>query len=204
MKKMIGILGVVLLSGALLSCGTNCAQKEEANEDRYTDREALETIFSRKSVRQYLDKEVEPEKIDLLVRAGMAAPSAMDRRPWELVVVNDREAMKVLAESLPYAKMLAGAPMAIVVCGDAEKSPNNWYIDCSAVTQNILLAAEALGLGAVWTGAYPSEERVALISETLGLPENIIPLNVVPVGYPDGEQTPKDKYDEAKIHYNKW
>ncbi|MCD8185190.1 MAG: nitroreductase family protein [Rikenellaceae bacterium] len=171
----------------------------------YTDMEALEAIFSRKSVRQFVaDRPVEQEKIELMLRAGMAAPSAMDRRPWEIVVFSDRESMDQLAESLPYAKILTQAPMAIVVCGDREKSEHNWYIDCSAVTQNILLAAEALGLGAVWTGVYPGQERVDLVSAALGLPEHIIPLNVIPIGYPDGEHQPKDKWDESKVHYNKW
>jgi len=204
MKKKIETMGLALLAAVLMSCNVGTNTTEEVKTG-YTDMEALEAIFSRKSVRQYVaDKPVEQEKIDLLVRAGMAAPSAMDRRPWEIVVFSDREAMDQLSESLPYAKMLKQAPMAIIVCGDREKSEHNWYIDCSAVTQNILLAAEALGLGAVWTGVYPGQERVDLVSAALGLPENIIPLNVIPIGYPDGEQQAKDKWDESKVHYNKW
>lgn len=187
----------------LYSCGSECPDCK-AREGQYTDREALETIFSRKSVRQFQGRVVEQDKIDLLMKAGMSAPTAKDIRPWELIVLNDRQAMDHLSEALPYAKMLKQAPMAILVCGNTEMSPNNWYIDCSAATQNILLAAEALGLGAVWTGAYPSEERISAISEALGLPENIVPLNVIPVGYPEGEHQPKDKYDESKIHYNRW
>lgn len=207
MKKTFGMLGFALLAGILLSCNnTSNTNTNEPVKTGYTDTdtETIETIFNRKSVREYQDKAVEAEKIDLLMRAGMAAPSAMDRRPWEIVVLNNKEAMASLSESLPYAKMLAQAPMAIIVCGDVTKSENNWYIDCSAVTQNILLAAEALGLGAVWTGVYPSEERVKMVSEALGLPENIVPLNVIPVGYPAGDAQPKDKYNEAKVHYNKW
>lgn len=198
---MIALAGIALL---LSACNNTTTNTTEPVKTGYTDTETIETIFNRKSVREYQDKAVEQEKIDLLMRAGMAAPSAMDRRPWEIVVLNDKTAMANLSESLPYAKMLATAPMAIIVCGDVTKSENNWYIDCSAVTQNILLAAEALGLGAVWTGVYPSEERVKMVSEALGLPENILPLNVIPVGYPAGENTPKDKYNEAKVHYNKW
>ena len=201
MKKMIGMLGIVSLAAVLFSCNTT--PKTEEVKKGYTETETIETIFNRKSVRAYQDKVVEQEKIDLLLKAGMAAPSGMDRRPWELVVLNDRAAMDSLAQALPYAKMLAEAPMAIIVCGDPEKS-SYWYIDCSAVSQNILLAAEALGLGAVWTGAYPSEERMAAVAEAVGLPANILPLNVIPVGYPAGENTPKDKYNEAKVHYNKW
>ena len=204
MKKIIGLTGMALLACGFLACNSGVKTTEEMKKDQYSDREALETIFSRKSVRQYQNKAVEQEKIDLLMRAGMAAPSAMDRRPWELIVVSDRAAMDSLAVKLPYAKMLTQAPMAIVVCGDVTKSEHNWYIDCSAVSQNILLAAEALGLGAVWTGVYPSDERVGMVSAALGLPENIVPLNVIPVGYPEGEQKAKEKYNEAKVHYNKW
>ena len=106
---------------------------------------ALDNIFARKSVRAYLDKEVEKEKIDLMLRAGMAAPSGKDLRPWEFVLVTDRVALDSMASALPYAKMLTQARYAIVVCGDVARS-SYWYLDCSAVTQNILLAAEAMNL----------------------------------------------------------
>ena len=111
---------------------------------------ALNNIFARKSVRTDLDKEVEKEKIDLMLRAGMAAPSGKDLRPWEFVLVTDRVALDSMASALPYAKMLTQARYAIVVCGDVARS-SYWYLDCSAAAQNILLAAEAQGLGAVWT-----------------------------------------------------
>lgn len=163
----------------------------------------LENIAARKSVRKYLKKEVEEEKITAMLKAGMAAPSGMDRRPWEFVVVTDRAALDSMAASLPYAKMLAQAPMAIVVCGDSTRS-SYWYVDCSAVTQNILLAAEALGLGAVWTAAYPYEDRIGVVRKYTAMPEQFVPLCIIPVGYPDGPQKAKDKYDESKIHRNKF
>lgn len=203
MKNRIRIYGAMLLAGVLFSCGANTTNHTDMKDEAYTDREAIETIFSRKSVRTYQSRKVEQEKVDLMLKAGMAAPSGMDRRPWELLVINDREIMDKMAEGLPYAKMLKQAPMAIVVCGDMEKS-SYWYLDCSAVTQNILLAAEALGLGAVWTAAYPYEDRMQVVADHTGLPENVLPLAVIPVGYPEGEHTPKEKYDESKIHYNKW
>lgn len=182
----------------------SCKDCNQAMEGKYSDKEAVSNILERKSVRYYTDREVEQEKIDLILRAAMAAPTAMDRRPWEFVVINGREMMDSLSEKLPYAKMLAQAPLAVVVCGDRDLSPANWMIDCSAATQNLLLAAEALGLGAVWTGVYPAEERTQLVSSALGLPENIVPLALVPIGYPEGDPKPKDKYDPAKIHLNKW
>lgn len=161
----------------------------------------LEIIAERKSVRKYLDKPVEEEKIEQMLRAGMAAPSGKDTRPWEFVIVTDSVILNQMAEKLPYAKMLAHAPMAIVVCGDSTVSAY-WYLDCSAATQNILLAAEALELGAVWTAAYPYEDRISAVREPLLLPDNIIPLCVIPVGYPNGEFKPKDKFNPAKIHRN--
>ena len=163
----------------------------------------LENILARKSVRQYTSRPVAPEKIDLLLRAGMAAPSGSDKRPWSFVVVQDRNRLDSMAAQLPYAKMLTKAPMAIVVCGDTLRSAL-WEQDCCAVTENILLAAESVGLGAVWTAAYPYPERVAAVRKYTGLPENIIPLCVVPVGYPEGKQSPKDKYDASKIYYEQW
>lgn len=163
----------------------------------------LENILARKSVRQYTNRPVDPEKIDLLLRAGMAAPSGSDKRPWSFVVVQDRDRLDSMAAQLPYAKMLTKAPMAIVICGDTLRSAL-WEQDCCAVTENILLAAESMGLGAVWTAAYPYPERVAAVRKYIGLPENIVPLCVVPVGYPEGKQSPKDKYDASKIYYEQW
>ena len=141
--------------------------------------------------------------LDAMVKAGMAAPSGMDRRPWEFVVVTDREALDSMAAKLPYAKMLTNAPLAIVVCGDTTLS-SYWYLDCSAATQNVLLAAEALGLGAVWTAAYPYEDRIDVVRQNTGLPENIVPLCVIPIGYPDGPQKAKDKFDPQRVHRNKY
>ncbi|GHV69537.1 NAD(P)H nitroreductase [Bacteroidia bacterium] len=163
----------------------------------------IETILNRKSVRKYLDKEIEDEKVQTLLKAGMAAPSGKDIRPWELVVVTERSVLSAMAEGLPYAKMLNEAPLAIVVCGDIEKSPY-WYLDCSAVTQNILLAAEALGLGAVWTATYPYEERMQVAKEQLALPDKIFSLCVIPIGYPATPYKPREKFDPKKVHYNRW
>lgn len=168
-----------------------------------TSNAALDNIFARKSVRAYLDKEVEKEKIDWMLRAGMAAPSGKDIRPWEFVLVTDRVALDSMAAALPYAKMLTQARYAIVVCGDVAQS-SYWYLDCSAAAQNILLAAEAQGLGAVWTAAYPYEDRIRVVRKYTELPGNIVPLCVIPFGYPATAQEPKQKFDEKKIHYDKF
>lgn len=199
-KRILFGAGLVLLSIAVNSCNN----KDKAmKEQKFSDKGAIETIMSRKSVRQFLDRPVEGEKVDLLLRAGMAAPSGKNIRPWHFVVVDDRETLDKMAEGLPYAKMLLQAPMAIIVCGDITQS-SYWYLDCSAAAENILLAAEALGLGAVWTAAYPYDDRMQVVMKHTGLPGHIHPLTVIPVGYPRGETPAKDKYDESKIHRNGW
>jgi nitroreductase len=165
--------------------------------------ETLDCILSRKSVRKYSEQPVTDEQIDTLLRAAMAAPTGKNVRPWEFVVVRNREVLDAMAEALPYAKMLTQANVAIVVCGDAEKSAY-WYVDCSAATQNILLAAENMGLGAVWTATYPYEDRMDVCKKALNLPDNILSLCVIPVGYPAKPFQPMDKYDTTKIHNEKY
>ena len=179
----------------------SCSSSKEHKEGAVTGNPTLDNIFARKSVRTYLDKGVEKEKIDLMLRAGMAAPSGKDTRPWEFIVVSDRAMLDSMAASLPYAKMLAQARNAIIVCGDSIRS-FYWYLDCSAAAQNILLAAESLGLGAVWTAAYPYEDRMRVIRKYTALPENILPLCVIPFGYPVTKEQSKQKYDKKKVHYN--
>ena len=195
------LLLVVVLAIVILK--TSCMGDQKQDETTLKSKAVLENIAERKSVRKYLNKSVEEDKIDAMVKAGMAAPSGMDRRPWEVVVVTDREALDSMAAKLPYAKMLTNAPLAIVVCGDTTRS-SYWYLDCSAATQNVLLAAEALGLGAVWTAAYPYEDRIDVVRQNTGLPENIVPLCVIPIGYPDGPQKAKDKFDLQRVHRNKY
>ena len=167
----------------------------------------LHNILQRKSVRAYTDRAVSHEPLDTLIRAAMAAPTGRDMRPWHFIVLEGRHQLSPLAEQLPYAKMLAEAQAAVVVCGDMsvtdkEGNPSrNWTFDCSAATENLLLQAEAMGLGAVWTGVYPYDERIEAVKQALHLPDHLIPLNVIPIGYPKGNPQPKDKYDPAKVEY---
>ena len=167
--------------------------------------DVFDVIHNRKSVRQYQETAVPAEKVETMLRAAMAAPTARNIQPWQFYVITSRDVLDQLAEKLPYAKMLAHAPMAIVVAGDTQKgNPNeeqmhNWPLDCAAATQNLLLAAEALGLGAVWTGVYPYKLRIEAISTTLNLPRHVIPLNIIPIGYPLNQERPKDKWDPEKI-----
>ena len=192
------LLSTVVLLTTVFSCSSVSQKTESVSANA-----ALDNIFARKSVRTYLNKGVEEEKIDLMLRAGMAAPTGRDIRPWEFVVVSDRAKLDSMAAALPYAKMLTQARNAIIVCGDSVRS-SYWYLDCSAAAQNILLAAESLGLGAVWTAAYPYEDRMQVVRKYTNLPDNILPLCVIPFGYPATKENPKQKFDEKKIHYNQY
>ncbi len=168
--------------------------------------DALTVIHSRKSVRTYLDKPVTKEQLETLLRAGMAAPTAADKRPWAFVAVTERAVLDTLQHSSPYTKMLPKAAAAIVVCGDTRKGLKSdvWVQDCSAASENILLAAEAIGLGAVWCGIYLNPEPTAYVKRVLGLPPEVIPLNIISIGWPTGAEKPKNKWDPSNIHWNRW
>lgn len=167
--------------------------------------DAITVIHNRKSVRSYTEDNVTREQLEILLRAGMAAPTAGNRQPWHFIAIEDRDLLKNLTNYLPFGQMLDHAAAAIVVCGDLSRvnldGPEYWVQDCSAATQNILLAAEAIGLGAVWIGVYPSEERTEDLIVALELEENHIPLSVISIGYPDGEHEPKNKWDPEKVDW---
>ena len=169
----------------------------------------LETIQNRRSIRRYTGKPVSREELATLVRAGMAAPSSRDTRHWYFIAVDDESTIKKLTEGLPYAKMLLAARHAIIVASDLTQAHGGdatdyWVQDCSAAVQNILLAAQSIGLGACWTAAYPRQERIAFVKQTLGMPDNVMPLCVIAVGHPTGEDKPRDKFDPARLFWNKW
>lgn len=169
----------------------------------------LKTIHSRKSVRHYTDRAVTKEQLTELVKAGMAAPTAANKQPWAFVAITERKTLDALAEKLPYAGMLKNATGAIAVVGMPQLGMDGiereyWIQDCSAASQNILLAAESMGLGAVWTGVYPVEERVKAVREVLSIPDGGVPLNVIAVGYPTGVDKPKNKFRQDRLHLEKW
>jgi len=171
--------------------------------------DALTVIRERVSVRRYLNKPVSRQDLETLVRAGMAAPSAGDKRPWAFVVVTRKDLLVALARDLEHGKMLAGAAAAIVTCGVMDRTlPGKewefWVQDCSAASENILLAAQALRLGAVWVGLYPVLERSRRVQIALNIPDDVIPLNVISVGHPVGVEKSKDKYDPTNIHWETW
>lgn len=200
----------------LLFVAASCSENPAPAEPAATEPTTLETIFSRKSVRSYTDEPVAEEQVETLLRAAMAAPTGMNVQPWRFVVVTDQAMKEQIAGR---NGMIAKAPVVIVVCGETvwrhrpfgepdadmvEDEDPNWTADCAAATENLLLAAEHMGLGAVWTACYPYEERVSVVATALGLPGKVQPYCVVPVGHPDGDPQPKDKWKPENIHYNHW
>ncbi|MGL4851852.1 MAG: nitroreductase family protein [Phocaeicola sp.] len=169
----------------------------------------MENLLTRTSIRAYQPKPVEEEKIEQLLRAAMAAPTAGNKQPWRFVVIKEQATLQNITDNFGSMKMVASAPLAIVVCGDTNSTfPGHgvgyWVQDASAATQNLLLAAHGLGLGAVWCGVTPLPERVAHFKELLNLPEHIEPLNVIAIGYPAEDPAPKNKWKPAYIHYESW
>ena len=200
MKTRFLIMALAVLTLTVMnSCSNNSGNATDA---------VLENIHNRKSVRQFTSEPVSDEHIQTMLKAAMAAPSAVNFQPWRFVVITEREQLDAMAELLPFAKMLKQAPLAIVVCGETTWFEGNdnpyWQQDCSAATQNLLLAAEALGLGAVWTGVYPDAQHAGDLSTFLGLPSTVQPLCAIPIGHHDGTTQPKDKWKPENIHYEKW
>ena len=199
---MKNIVRFVVLAAITLFTMSSCCNSG-SNADA-----VLENIHSRKSVRQYTSEPVSEADIQTILKAAMAAPSAVNFQPWRFVVVTEREQLDAMAEILPYAKMLRQAPAAIVVCGETMWMGGNenpyWQQDCAAATQNLLLAVEALGLGAVWTGVYPNQDLYPKLHNHLNLPSTVQPFCCIPVGHPAGNEQPKDKWKPENIHYGKW
>ncbi len=199
-------IALVILSAKMLF---NTAVMNDNEDSISTEESVIDNIMTRTSIRAYESREVEDEKIETLLRAAMAAPTAGNKQPWEFVVIKNKATLDTIASHFPNISMAKDAALAIVVCGDLnntfpEEGREYWAQDASAATENLLLAAHALGLGAVWCGIYPITERVEYVKTLLSLPENIVPLNVIPVGYPGESPEPKDKWNPDRIHYESW
>lgn len=200
---------IILLALGLVFIAYKWIASTSSSETTQVQKSTIEDIMTRTSVRSYSDKPVEPEKVDTLLRAAMAAPTAGNKQPWRFVVINDKVILKSISEKFHTMTMAKDAALAVVMCGDTTATfPGDgrdyWIQDVSAASENLLLAAHAMGLGSVWCGIYPQMSRVEQFSIMLNLPENIIPMACICVGYPVGETTPKDKWKPENIHYNSW
>lgn len=169
---------------------------------------ALENIFSRSSIRSYSDKKIENDKIEILLKAAMSAPTAGNSQPWEFFVVSDTSIIKQFSKvSKSMTPMNELSSLAIIVCGVPELSfqslPLYWVQDCSAASENILLASNAMGLGSVWCGVHPREQRVGMVRELVGIPDNLVPLNIIMLGYANVQAVVKDKWKPERVHYVK-
>ena len=167
----------------------------------------MDVIMKRRSIRKYEEKAVGDHLVEELLRAAMAAPSAGNQQPWEFVVIRDKEIMKKIQEFHPYSSMLNNCDVAIAVCGNLEKErfKDYWVQDCSAASQNILLAAQSMGLGTVWLGIYPVAERVEGMKEIIGTSSKCnTTLSLIPVGYPAEKKEDIDRFNKECIHENKW
>ncbi|MFH1639911.1 MAG: nitroreductase family protein [Chloroflexota bacterium] len=165
----------------------------------------MEAILTRRSIRKYTGAPVPESLVQELLHAAMSAPSARNEQPWHFLVVTDHKILDEIPKFHPYSKMLLEAPVAIVVAGDtAPLSDAYWIQDCSAATENILIAARARGLGAVWLGVYPGETRYKEVQKLLGMPEKVIPLGIIAIGYPAEEKPPGNRFNAERVHQNKW
>ena len=162
----------------------------------------MNAIFHRTSIRNYLDKQVEPDKVEQMLRAAMAAPSAGNQQPWEYYVVSDSAVLKKLSKTSPYAGCTASAPLAFVACyRTACNMPEYAQIDMSASVENLLLEADSLGLGAVWLGIAPLEERMEAVRSVLQIPEKLTVFAIIPCGYPEAIHPQQDRFDSKRVHY---
>ena len=215
-RKMFKFVAAIGLSVLMASC---CGKSDEAQPVENNADATISTIMQRKSVRSYTNDTIAAEVINKLLRAAVAAPSGMDVRPWHIVVMTDKSKYdEMFAGNFNIDKFKQSAAV-FIFCADttvtrpprgnpdapAVTAPNPiWRDDMGACTENFLLAVEAYGLGAVWTACYPFPEQMKPVAEYLKLPGNIVPYSIVPVGYPAGDEQPKDKWNESRIHYNQW
>jgi len=171
--------------------------------------DAMDAILSRRSIRKYTEEAVPDELMSQLLSAAMSAPSAANQQPWHFVVIDDRRMLDEITSFHPYSAMLKEAPAAILICYDkrleSEKARGLWWVeDCSAATENILIAAQAIGLGAVWLGVFPLENLVEKFRELVGADDCIVPFSLISIGFPAEHKPPADRYDALRVHHNRW
>ncbi len=168
--------------------------------------DTINAIATRRSIRKFQDRPVSEELVQQLLISAMQAPSARNQQPWQFVVIDDRRLLAKMAELMPNAAMAAAAPLAILIAGDLslEKSEGYWVVDCAAAAENVLLAAHALGLGAVWCGIYPRPQRMDQMRQVVDLPENITAHSLIVIGHPAETVQPANRFRADRIHHNRW
>jgi nitroreductase len=217
--RTLGLIGLILALGLMQPVSTPFCRAQEksaaAAQGSTVDvpvpkgtMDAITAIMTRRSIRNYTQHPVPEELIKVLVEAGMCAPSAFNERSQEFIVINDRKILDAIYNLTPNSRQIKRASVAIMVCGNQDKEKfkgqGYWQLDGSVASENILIAANAMGLGAVWTAIYPYPDRVAAVKKLLNLPEQVIPLNIIPIGYP-AEQKPKEnRFDPSRLHQNRW
>lgn len=166
----------------------------------------IDLIISRRSIRKYSDKEISKENIELILKSAMYAPSAMNLQPWHFIVFDDKKVFEDLILAIPHSEMIRSADKCILVCGDTEKEKNeSWLIqNCSASIQNILLAAHSLGIGSCWIAIHGMAQIIENVKKHFELPNNILPVALISLGYPAEEVSAENRYDMNKIRFNKW
>jgi nitroreductase len=168
--------------------------------------EILEGLLTRRSIRRYKKQDISDSQLELLIKAGMYAPSAVNKQPWHFIIFRDKKTIDRITDFHQNAAMLKDASAAILICWDEKLQHDEGYgpVDCSAATQNILLAAHGSGMGSVWVGIYPREQRMRAVHELFQLPENIQPFSIISVGFPDEEKKQPDRFKQERIHYETW
>jgi len=200
MRNLITIMAAI----GIAVVTSSCSETEKQNDKMSDSNIAIENIMTRTSVREYTSEPIGNDSVMILLKAAMAAPTAVNSQPWTFIVLRDMEKREKLAEALPNAgTKLTSSAVNIIVCGDTrkmlEREPEYWIQDCSAATENLLLAANALGLGAVWCGIYPNSERVETLRNIVNLDPNLIPLCIIPIGHPSKPREIKDKWKKENI-----
>jgi nitroreductase len=168
--------------------------------------EVIAAIHSRRSIRKYTEKKVSAEQVEMLINAAMSAPSAMNYQPWHFIVFNEDKSLNEIAAAIPHAEMVKSAPLAILICGDTKLDSTIEYIvqDCSAAIQNMLLAAHSFGLGACWIAVYPIKDVMQNVRNYLRLPDNIIPVSLISIGYPAEELPVENRFNPERVRFNRW
>ncbi len=168
--------------------------------------DVLKAIFTRRSIRSFTGEAINNDDLNCILKAGFYAPSARNLQPWHFIIVKDKEMLESISQKHPYAKMVPNAGCCIVVCGDKEKQTKTGFLveDCSAAIENMLLAAHGIGLGGVWLSLYPISTRSKPIGKLLGIPDNIVPVGMIAVGYKAEEKMTEERYDKEKLHFERW